>query len=604
MAEEIKGGTFMFPSVHVDPMSVFTPEDLNEEQIMIAKTAEDFVTKEVLPLRQTMEEPDKKIDINVKLLSAAGELGLLGIDVAEQYGGMQLDMTTSMMVTEKMAVCGSFATSFGAHVGIGSLPIVYFGSPALKAKYLPKLATGEWFAAYALTEVNYGSDALNAKTTARLTEDGKFYILNGTKQFITNAGFAHVFIVYAQVVDPENKDKKQFTSFVVERAFPGVSTSPEEHKMGIRGSSTRQLILEDVPVPVENLLGEIGKGHVCALNILNIGRLKLGFGSMGACKGLIAECAKYANQRKQFNQTIGNFSIIRRKLADMYCDTYATESMNYRTSGKIDAQVHALDRNDPDFDKKVIKIVEEFAIEASIMKVAGSEALARTVDEGVQLHGGYGYSEDYPVCGAYRDARINRIFEGTNEVNRMLIPGTLMRRTMKMEIDLNSEIMSIMAEIKGESVPKTPLEGPLGREKMVGELIKRYVIYASGVPAQKYMMELQNKQILLELMADLTMDAYAVDCSILRAEKLIATVGEEKAKWAVMATKIIVWEKLQSVLRRMYTVLAECAEGSDEDFKRYEKAYGRLYYNYSIPVATMKEQLAGFMLEREKYAVI
>ncbi len=604
MAKEIKGGSFMFPSVSVDPNDVFTPEDLSEEHLMISKTAEDFVAKEVWEQRQEMEEHDKKLDINVKLLKKAGELGLLAVDVAEEYGGLQLDMTTSMMVTEKMARVGSWATTFAAHVGIGTLPIVYFGTKQQKEKYLPKLASGEWIAAYALTEENYGSDALNAKTTARLSEDGKYYILNGTKQFITNAGFADVFVVYAQIVDPEDKDKKQFSAFIVERSFEGVSTGPEEHKMGIRGSSTRQLILEDVKVPVENLLGEPGKGHVCALNILNLGRLKLGFGSLGASKDLMAEAASYANQRKQFGKPIGSFGMIQRKIADMYTGIYSTESMCYRTSGMIDLKLEELDRSDEDFDKKAVKTMEEYAIEASIMKVYGSEVLGRTVDDAVQVHGGYGFIEEYPVAGAYRDARINRIFEGTNEINRLLIPGTLMRRTLKGQLDLNSEVMAVLAEIKSDSIPKEPQDGPLGMEKTVRDLLKRMVVYGAGVPAQKYMMELINKQIILELVADMAMDLYAVDSSILRTEKIIANQGEEKAKWAILATRIIAWEKLQANLTRLWAILSECAEGNSDEFAKYKKAFDRMQLNYDIPIASMKEELAKFVLEHERYIVV
>lgn len=449
MEEAIKGGSFLIEDIPAE--RVFTPEDFTDEHHMIAKTTEEYVNNEVLPQLEHLE--NHEFDRSVKLLRKAGELGLLSADIPEEYGGLGLDKVSSAIIAEKMAPAGGFAISHGAHVGIGSLPIVLFGTEEQKQKYLPYLATGEKIAAYALTEPGSGSDALGAKTTARLNAEGTHYILNGEKQWITNSGFADVFVVYAKV------DGEHFTAFIVERDFPGVSTGPEEKKMGIKSSSTRTLILQDVPVPKENVLGEIGKGHVIAFNILNIGRYKLGLGAVGGAKRALEITLKYANQRQQFKRPISQFTLTQEKFATMASRLYAAESSVYRTVGLFDERMGLLDAEKAKDGKEVAKSIAEYAIECSLNKFFATEVLDYIVDEGVQIHGGYGFMQEYEIERAYRDSRINRIFEGTNEINRLLVPGMYLKKAVKGELplfqkaqQLQEELMMMAAEEPGSGV--------------------------------------------------------------------------------------------------------------------------------------------------------
>jgi len=413
----LKGGSFILED-HL-PEDVFTPEDISDEHRMIAQTAAEFTAKEVMPLDAEIES--KSYAVHRALLLKAGELGLLSIDIPEQYGGAGLDLLSSLVASENLSGQASFSGSVGAHTTIGTLPIVYFGNAEQKQQYLPRLATGEWVGAYALTESGSGSDALAAKTTAKLTEDGKHYILNGQKMWITNAGFADVFIVFAKI------DGDKFSAFIVERTFPGVSIAPEEHKMGLNGSSTCAVNLEDAQVPAGNLLGEIGKGHHIAFNILNIGRLKLGVSSIAGAKRLTGIATDYAKQRHQFGVSIASFGLIKHKLAEMALRAYVGECMIYRTVGMIEEAFSAIDRDIP---KEALKAIEDYAVECSIIKVTGSEWLGYVCDEAVQVFGGNGYSSDYPVEKAYRDARIARIYEGTNEINRLIIAGQWRKRSV------------------------------------------------------------------------------------------------------------------------------------------------------------------------------
>jgi alkylation response protein AidB-like acyl-CoA dehydrogenase len=595
-----KGGKFLFESTK--PEDVFTYEDLDEECLMLADTASKFALKEVLSRKEEIENPDTKVKVNAELMKQAGELGLLMVEIPEDYGGLGQSLSATMLVAEASSKQASFSTSLMCHTGIGTLPILFFGTPEQRAKYVPNLASGEWLGAYALTEAGYGSEALGAKTTAVKSADGKHWILNGSKMFITNAGFADVFSVYAKV------DGQHFSAFIVEKGTEGLSIGPEEHKMGIKGSSTCELLLDNVKIPFENLLGEVGKGHKVALNILNLGRLKLGLGSLGACKETIRYCLSYASERKQFGKTIDSFQLIREKLANMATETYAVESMAYRCSGAIDAAVAQIpvSKNDPRYYDHKVDCVEEFAIEASIIKVYGSEAQARVVDEGVQLYGGYGFIEEYPVCGMYRDARIMRLFEGTNEINRMLMPGTIMRRAMKGQLDLMTPVMKLMGEIKADSISKDAAKGPLGREATAIDIMRRWATLAYGVPAQKAMSDpkfMNDNQILLEQIADVTMDMYAAESSCLRTQKMVAAKGEEKCAIAILLTQIIVYERMRHAMELVRQICANTAGGDEAEFARNRKAMQRLTFDYALDTMRAKNRLAEHLIDRGQYSL-
>src|SRR5262249_9025113 len=445
------------------------------------------------------------------------------------FGGLGLDKGSAMLVCEKISTYGSFAVSFGGHTGIGTLPIVYFGTEAQKQKYLPKFVSGEWLSSYALTEPGSGSDALSARTTAVLSPDGKYYILNGTKRWITNAGFADVFITFAKV------DGDKFTGFIIEKDFPGVSTGAEEKKMGIKGSSTRELILEDAKIPVENVLGEIGKGHQIAFNILNIGRFKLGASCIGGCKNTINHSIRYANERHQFGRPIASFGALKHKLGEMAIRTFVGESMVYRTAGLLDA---ALARVDVDNPKEALKAMEEYSVECAIIKVMGSEILDYVADEAVQIFGGYGYSADYPVEMTYRDARINRIFEGTNEINRMLITGMLLKRAMKGQIPLLAAAQKLMDELLGFSAGEEEEETLFSREQKIVKNIKKIGLLTAGLAVQKYMMQIEEQQEILTRISDIVMEAWATESALLRTQKLAASHGEQKAHPYIVMTKV------------------------------------------------------------------
>ena len=503
------GGGFLLVEVGNQP--IMTPERFSDEQRLYYRTAQQFARERILPRAEQIERKDNAL--LRRLLREAGELGLLMIDIPEAYGGLGLDQTTSLLVTEAKSILGAWSSTFGAHTAIGTLPIVWYGNERQKKKYLPKLATAEWVGAYALTETASGSDALAAKTRATLSRDRAHYLLNGSKQFITNAGLADVFIVFAKV------EGEEFTAFIVDRATPGLTVGPEEHKMGIRGSSTCSLSFENAAVPVENVLGEIGKGHKIAFNILNVGRLKLGSSVAGGMKYQLQQVLKYAQERKQFNSAIFNFGLIREKFARMATWTYAVESMAYRTSGLIDDRLAGEDRKSADYDRKTIAAIEEYAIEASILKVFGSEALGMVVDEAVQIHGGYGFIEDFPVARAYRDARINRIFEGTNEINRLLISGMLLKRAAAHNLPLFDFAQVVKSEL---STSKFPAPGPaddLASEAAAAERLKRLAAYALQVSAAAFGAQIEHQQQVLAWIADLVIDAFALDSMIARARQ-------------------------------------------------------------------------------------
>src|SRR5690348_11908627 len=485
---KIAGGSFLIEDRRPD--EVFTPEDFTDEHRQIAQTTEEFALKEIVPNIEKIEHKDFSVSRN--LIKKASELGLTSVDIPEEYGGMEMDKVTSAIIADYIAKSGSFSVTWGAHVGIGTLPIVYFGTPEQKQKYLPKLASGEWVGAYALSESSSGSDALNCRTKADLSSNGKHYILNGEKMWITNASFADLYVIFAKI------GGEKFSAFIVERTFPGFSVGAEEKKLGIRGSSTCPLILNDCKVPVENVLGEIGKGHHIAFNVLNVGRFKLGAGCIGGARNSLEQAVAYAKQRKAFGKVIADFGLVREKLANMAVGVFTGEAMAYRTVGMMDAAVAQLgDEHDM---AQVRKVVDEYAVECSILKVWGSELIGHVVDETVQIYAGYGFVEEYPAERAYRDARINRIFEGTNEINRLVITGFLLKRAMSGQLPLMPAIKKLMDEVIAGTRDETA-EGLLVEERKMVAAAKKMGLFAAGVATQKYMQSLQDQQEIMGAIA-------------------------------------------------------------------------------------------------------
>ena len=586
----IKGGSFLIEDVPYE--QIFTPEDFSDEHKMIAKTTDDFVEKEVLPQLEYLE--NHEFHRTVKLLKEAGELGLLGADVPEEYGGLGLDKISSSLITEKMARAGGFSLSHGAHVGIGSLPIVLFGNEEQKKKYLPALATGEKIAAYALTEPGSGSDALSAKTSARLNAEGTHYLLNGEKQWITNSGFADLFVVYAKI------DGEHFTAFIVERDFPGVSTGAEEKKMGIKSSSTRTLILEDVPVPKENLLGEYGKGHVIAFNILNIGRYKLGVGAVGGAKRAFEVTVKYANGRQQFKTPISQFNLTKEKFGTMAAKIYAAESSVYRTVGLYEDNMGQLTKEELKDPKLVAKSVSEYAIECSLNKFFASEVLDYVTDEGVQIHGGYGFMQEYEIERAYRDSRINRIFEGTNEINRLLVPGTYLRKAMKGELPLLQKAQSLQEELM-MLMPEEPDDAPLAQEKYLVKNAKKIGLLAAGLAVQKYGKELDREQEVLVNIADIISNAYAMESVVLRTEKAIARDGLEKSKQKLLYTQIFCQEAFNEIEQHAKETLVATEAG--DSLRMMLSALRKFTRHTPTNVIAKKREAADRLIDAERYLV-
>jgi alkylation response protein AidB-like acyl-CoA dehydrogenase len=590
--QQPRGCAFLIQEVGEE--KIFTPEQFTEDQRMFAQTAEDFMLKEVMPLVEELEAG--RFDKMAALLRKAADIGLLMIDIPEAYGGLQVDKTTSMIVTEKLSLYGAFATSFGAHVGIGTLPLLYFGTKEQKEALLPKLAAGELLAAYALTEPGSGSDALAAKTRAELTADGEHYVLNGTKMWITNAGFADLYTVFAQV------DGSKFTAFLVEADREGVSTGAEEKKMGLKGSSTRQLILENVKIPASNLLGEVGKGHKIAFNILNIGRFKLGVGVLGGGKYTMQVAIKYAKDRVQFGQPIAEFGAIRSKIADMAIKLYTLESMCYRVAGYMDQSLETLDRDADDYIEKVMAAIEEFAVEDSIMKVYGSEILDFISDEAVQIHGGYGYSAEYEVERLYRDSRINRIFEGTNEINRMLIPGMILKRTMKGQLNLFETIQKVemaLAEPEKATPPAQNDDPTLAFERFCTEQAKKIVVYCANQAIQKHMADLKDQQEILIVLADLISELYAMDSTVNRTLQVIEERGFEAARLQRAATKVSLASSFQNIRNDAENLLSHLATGSR--LERFLEALDQLAFHPRIDTVGLRREIADAVIEREKY---
>ncbi|WP_448011811.1 acyl-CoA dehydrogenase family protein [Bacillus altitudinis] len=590
MEDVKKGGSFLIDETNYE--HIFTPEDFSDEHQMIGKTTEDYILQDVVPHIDQIE--NHEFEHSVRLLKKAGELGLLGADVPEEFGGLGLDKISSAIITEKFARAGSFSLSYGAHVGIGSLPIVLFGNQAQKEKYLPGLASGETIAAYALTEPGSGSDALGAKTTAVLNEAGTHYVLNGEKQWITNSAFADVFVVYAKI------DGEHFSAFIVEKDFPGVKTGPEEKKMGIKGSSTRTLILEDAEVPKENLLGEAGRGHVIAFNILNIGRYKLAVGTIGASKRVIQLSAEYANQRKQFKTPISQFSLIGEKAANMSAKLYAMESAVYRTVGLFEQRMGLLSDEEQKDGKQIAQSIAEYAIECSLCKVLGSETLDYIVDEGVQIHGGYGFMQEYEVERAYRDSRINRIFEGTNEINRLLVPGTFLKKAMKGELPLLQKAQTLQEELM-MMMPEEPDDQPLDQEKYLLAHAKKIALMVSGMAAMKYGKALDKEQEILVNIADIVNELFAAESAVLRTEKAIAASGAEKNAQKLAYTQIFTQEAFLKIEAHAKESLIAMEEG--DSLRMSLSALRKLTRFTPMNVIAKKREVAKRIFEAEKYIV-
>jgi len=588
-ASRISGGSFLIEDR--TPDEVFTPEDFTEQHSLIAQTTEEFANKEIVPNIEKLEH--KEFAINRELLRKAGELGLSGVDVPEQYGGMQLDKVTSAIIADRIAKYGGFSTTWGAHTCIGTLPIVYFGTEEQKKKYLPGLASGETVGAYALSESSSGSDALHCRARATLGPDGKHYLLNGEKMWITNAGFADLFIVFAKV------DGEKFTAFIVERKFPGFSVGAEEHKMGIRGSSTCPLILNDCKVPVENVLGEIGKGAHIAFNVLNVGRFKLGAGCIGGARSSIEHAIAYAKQRKAFGKVIADFGLIREKMANMAAGIFTGEAMAYRTVGMMDAAIEQLGDTHEDMSQ-VRKVIDEYAVECSILKVWGSEFLNSVVDETVQIFGGYGFVEEYPAERAYRDARINRIFEGTNEINRLVITGFLLKRAMSGQLPLMPAIKQLMEEVlSGPGAEES--NGLLLEERKLIAAAKKIGLFAAGVATQKYMQGIQEQQEIMGAIANMTIETYAIESAVLRAQKLADRDGEASVANAIAMARVYITGAMDRIESAARMVIAAASEG---DMLRSQMAIlRRLSKREPFNVIALREKIAQRVIEGGKYSV-
>ena len=581
-----KGGSFLIEE-HA-PADIFTPEDFTEEHRMIATTAEDFVTNEVLPAEPELEK--KNWTVLVELLRKGASLGLMSIDIPEEYGGLALDKVSSLIVSEKVAASASFATTHGAQAGIGTLPIVYFGNEEQKKKYLPRLASVELPAAYALTESGSGSDALAAKTKAVLNAAGTHYILNGEKMWITNGGFAELFIVFAKV------DGEHFTAFIVERAFSGVSTAPEEHKMGLQSSSTFAVRLDNAEVPVENLLGEVGKGAKIAFNILNIGRFKLGASVCGGAKYALKSAVTYAKDRKQFGVPIASFGLIQEKLAEIAIRTFAAESMVYRTAGMIDDMLTTIDKSDP---MAVLQSVEEYAIECSIVKVWNSEMIDYVVDEEVQIYGGNGYSKDYPAEKHYRDSRINRIFEGTSEINRLIISSQLLKRAMKGHLPLMPAVQKLMGEVMSFPELEEDSDDVLAAELKAVVNAKKVALMVSGVGVQKYRDAIKDEQELLALGSNIIMETYAMESAVLRAKKLAQSGAGDRADVAVDMARVFVNDSVPKIEAWAKAGLAATVDG--DELRTLLAALRRFTKHTPINTVALRRKIAARVIETERY---
>jgi alkylation response protein AidB-like acyl-CoA dehydrogenase len=590
-ATRISGGSFLIESRR--PEEVFTPEDFTEQHQLIGQTAEEFATNEIVPNIEKIEHKD--FSVTRELLKKAGELGLSSCEIPEAYGGLEMDKVTAAVIADHIAKYAGFATTWGGHTGIGTLPLVYFGTEEQKKKYLPRLATGEIVGAYALSESTSGSDAMNCRARAELSKDGSHYILNGEKMWITNAGFADLFTVFAKV------DGEKFSAFLVERTFPGFSVGAEEHKMGIRGSSTCPIILNDCRVPAENLLGEIGRGHVIAFNILNIGRFKLGAMCVGGGRVSLENAVSYAKQRKAFGKVIGDFGLVREKIANMATLLYVGESLVYRTVGMMDAALGEVDKSGPEAMRETRKAIEEYAVECSIIKVCGSEMIDYIVDETLQIYAGYGFVEEYPAERAYRDARINRIFEGTNEINRLIITGFLLKRAMSGQLPLMPAIKKLMDEVLSGPSTGDDLEGALAEERKLVSQAKKLGLFAAGAATQKYMQAIQDQQEVMGAIADMTIEVYAMESAVLRAQKIAAAKGENTAALPIAMTRVYLAQAMETIESAAKKVIAAVADG---DMLRTQLAILRRLAKYEpFNTIELRQQIAQRVIERGRFTL-
>ncbi|HTR68467.1 MAG TPA: acyl-CoA dehydrogenase family protein [Terriglobales bacterium] len=590
-ASKIAGGSFLLETRNSD--EVFTPEDFSEQHQLIGQTTEEFALNEIIPNIEKIEHKD--FSVTRGLLKKAGDLGLSGVEIPEVYGGLEMDKVTAAVIADHIAKYAGFATTWGGHTGIGTLPIVYFGTEEQKRKYLPRLAAGEIVGAYALSEASSGSDALNCRARAQLSADKAHYVLNGEKMWITNAGFADLFTVFAKV------DGEKFTAFLVERNFPGFSVGAEEHKLGIRGSSTCPIILNDCKVPAENVLGEIGKGHVIAFNILNVGRFKLGAMCVGGARLAIENAIGYAKQRKAFSKVIADFGLVREKLANMATLIYVGESLVYRTVGMMDTALSEVDKSAADAAKQTLKAIEEYAVECSIIKVWGSEMIDYVVDETVQIYGGYGFVEEYPAERAYRDARINRIFEGTNEINRLIITGFLLKRATSGQLPLMPAIKKLMDEVLSGPSSGDEVEGPLAEEQRLVASAKKLALFAAGAASQKYLQAIQDQQEILGAIADMVIETYAMESAVLRAAKIAEKQGESATALPIAMTRVYISQAMEKIEAAAKKVIAAVADG---DMLRTQLAILRRLAKYEpFNTIELRQQIAQRMIERGKYGL-
>ncbi|HET6179227.1 MAG TPA: acyl-CoA dehydrogenase family protein [Candidatus Sulfotelmatobacter sp.] len=588
---KISGGSFLLESRL--PEEVFTPEDFSEQHHLIGQTAEEFAVNEIVPNIEKIEHKD--FSVTRDLLKKAGELGLSSVEIPEAYGGLEMDKVTAAIIADHIAKYAGFATTWGGHTGIGTLPIVYFGTEEQKKKYLPRLASGEIVGAYALSESTSGSDAMNCRARAELSADGKHYNLNGEKMWITNAGFADLFTVFAKV------GGEKFSAFLVEKTFPGFSVGAEEHKMGIRGSSTCPIILNDCKVPVENLLGEIGKGHLIAFNILNVGRFKLGAMCVGGGRVSLENAIGYAKQRKAFNKVIADFGLVREKIANMATLLFVGESLVYRTVAMMDNALGEIDKSAADAAKQTLKAIEEYAVECSIIKVWGSEMIDFIVDETLQIYAGYGFVEEYPAERAYRDARINRIFEGTNEINRLIITGFLLKRAMSGQLALLPAIKKLMEEVLSGPSMAEELDGSLPEERKLVAQAKKLGLFASGAATQKYMQAIQDQQEVMGAIADMTIETYAMESAVLRAQKIVDTKGEQAASLPIAMTRVYLSQAMEKIESAARKVVAAVADG---DMLRTQLAIlRRLGKHEPFNTIELRQEIAQKMIERGKYTL-